>query len=121
LIHKATGHPLRRRILRILRAADEPLAPSDLQEEIPKEGLPNLGYHVRVLHEAGLVDLVKTEPRRGAVKHFYAPSGLFTPELRDTLAVDRIAELLEEEAAEITDGVLNEIVDIIVAAGRPIR
>jgi DNA-binding MarR family transcriptional regulator len=31
----------------------------------------NVAYHVRVLQELGCVELVRTEPRRGAVEHVY--------------------------------------------------
>jgi len=35
------------------------------------ERLGNVSYHVRILRELGLVELVRTEPRRGALEHFY--------------------------------------------------
>ena len=30
-----------------------------------------MAYHVKILAEAGLIELASTEPRRGAVAHFY--------------------------------------------------
>jgi hypothetical protein len=38
-----------------------------------KLGLPvsRVAYHVRLLHELGLIELVGTRPRRGAVEHYY--------------------------------------------------
>jgi hypothetical protein len=35
------------------------------------EPLNKIGYHVHALREAGCIELVKTEHRRGAVAHFY--------------------------------------------------
>src|SRR6478672_13779908 len=90
IIHKAMSHPLRRRILRRLRDADQPLAPKDFETETG-EKLSNVSYHFRVLHEAALIDLARTEPRRGSVKHFYVPSKAFTPQIKDALALDQIA------------------------------
>lgn len=62
---------------------------------------PTLGmasYHVRELLKAGLVELVRTEPRRGAVAHFYSvtPAGLAVLDRVDTFAV--AAGLTLEEA-----------------------
>jgi DNA-binding transcriptional ArsR family regulator len=120
LIHRATSHPLRRRILRTLKEANQPLAPRDVERRTGEE-LSNISYHFRVLLSAGLIDLVATESRRGAVKHYYRPSKAFTAEVQDTLAMDRIAELLEEGTTDLPDEVMDEIVDIVVATGRPIR
>jgi DNA-binding transcriptional ArsR family regulator len=120
LLHLATAHPLRRHILRILKASDSPLAPVDLVDHTG-EKLSTISYHFKMLFKAGFVDLVKTEPRRGAVKHYYKPSEAFTAEIKDALALDRIAELLETEAAESSKSVLKEIADVVVASGRPIR
>lgn len=35
------------------------------------ERLGNVSYHVRVLCELGCLELVRTEPRRGALEHYY--------------------------------------------------
>jgi DNA-binding transcriptional ArsR family regulator len=121
-IHKALAHPLRRRILRVLRQAGNPLAPIDVAEQIGEpDAVSNIAYHFAVLEKYALVDPHHMEPVRGSIKHYYVAGKAFTPDLGDTLALDQIAELLEEAAAEISEGVLNEIIDIIVASGRPIR
>lgn len=127
-LYKATSHRIRRHILLVMQEDREPLAPIDFErrfyprgDDEKKRKLSGISYHFRVLEEVGLIDLVDTEPIRGSVKHYYRLSGAFTAELRDTLALDKIAELLEEEAADLTKGVMKEIVDIIVASGRPIR
>jgi DNA-binding transcriptional ArsR family regulator len=65
---KALAHPLRQRILEVLN--DKIASPSDVAAELG-EKLGDVGYHVRVLQECGAVELMRTEQRRGAVKHFY--------------------------------------------------
>ena len=67
---KALSHPLRRKIL---GRASQPFSPKQLARELG-EPIGNVSYHVRILAEAGLIELVKTEPRRGAVEHFYRAS-----------------------------------------------
>lgn len=66
---KALTHPIRGRILSVLQAKGmaSPKQLSDLLEE----PLGNISYHTKVLLEYDCVELVKTEPRRGAVEHFY--------------------------------------------------
>jgi hypothetical protein len=45
-------------------------SPNQLSQELG-EPLGNVSYHVKTLLEFDCVELVKTEPRRGAVEHFY--------------------------------------------------
>jgi DNA-binding transcriptional ArsR family regulator len=65
---KALAHPLRVRILGILEGGMA--SPSELSQAL---GVPlgNVSYHVRQLAELGLIELVRTTPRRGAVEHHY--------------------------------------------------
>ena len=65
---KALAHPLRVRALAIL--TEREASPSELAEELG-EPLGNVSYHVRLLHELELIELVKTTPRRGAIEHHY--------------------------------------------------
>lgn len=39
----------------------------------PKLGIPvsRAAYHIRVLHDLGLIEMVRTRQRRGAVEHYY--------------------------------------------------
>jgi DNA-binding transcriptional ArsR family regulator len=65
---KALGHPMRTRILALL---DNRIAsPSELAEEL---GAPvqNVSYHVRELDKLGLIKLMRTTHRRGALEHHY--------------------------------------------------
>ena len=65
---KALAHPLRVRILTSLHKGIS--SPNQLAQELG-EPLGNVSYHVKTLLEFDCVELVKTEPRRGAVEHFY--------------------------------------------------
>lgn len=69
LVQRALAHPIRARILVELekRAA----SPSQLTEVVG-ESIGVVSYHMRVLTEAGLAELVGTVPKRGALQHFYA-------------------------------------------------
>jgi DNA-binding transcriptional ArsR family regulator len=65
---KSLAHELRAEILVIL--AGRMASPNELANELD-EGLSQVSYHVKVLKEYGRIKLVKTEPRRGAVEHYY--------------------------------------------------
>lgn len=65
---KALAHPLRVSILTSLQRGIS--SPNQLAQELG-EPLGNVSYHVKTLLEYNCVELVKTEPRRGAVEHFY--------------------------------------------------
>ena len=67
-VAKALAHPLRVRILSSLHKGIS--SPNQLSQELG-EPLGNVSYHVKTLLEYDCVELVKTEPRRGAVEHFY--------------------------------------------------
>jgi DNA-binding transcriptional ArsR family regulator len=65
---KAISHPLRHRLLGLLD--DRVASPNELAREL---GLPlgRVSYHIRLLADLGAIELVRTEPRRGALEHFY--------------------------------------------------
>src|SRR4051795_9432897 len=67
-IAKALAHPLRARILQ--RLGERVSSPGDLAVELDAP-LGVISYHVRMLRDYECVELVRTEPRRGALQHFY--------------------------------------------------
>jgi DNA-binding transcriptional ArsR family regulator len=67
-IAKALAHPLRFRVL--WRLNEVVASPKELAAELG-ESLPKVAYHVNVLHDAGLIELVRETPRRGATEHHY--------------------------------------------------
>jgi DNA-binding transcriptional ArsR family regulator len=67
-IAKALAHPLRLRILGLLD--DRIASPKELAAEL-SASLGVVSYHVRVLASEGFLELVGTQPRRGATEHYY--------------------------------------------------
>src|SRR4051795_6885593 len=67
-IAKALAHPLRARILQ--RLGERVASPGELAVELAAP-LGVVSYHVRMLRDYECVELVRTEPRRGALQHFY--------------------------------------------------
>ena len=65
---KALAHPLRVEILAILN--ERMASPNELSKEL-EEGLSQVSYHVKVLKDFECIEMVKTEPRRGAFEHYY--------------------------------------------------
>lgn len=65
---KALAHPLR---VQLLAGLNQGVAsPNELAKKLG-EPLTNVSYHVRMLHDLGCIELVDTEPRRGALEHYY--------------------------------------------------
>ena len=65
---KGLSHPVRTQCLTVL--TERVASPREIAEAI-NEDLSNVSYHVRVLSELGLIELVSEEPVRGAVAHYY--------------------------------------------------
>jgi DNA-binding transcriptional ArsR family regulator len=67
--HRALGHPVRQQILAAL-AGGRVATPKELAAEL---GLPvaRTSYHISVLRDKDALKLVRTEPARGSVRHFY--------------------------------------------------
>lgn len=62
------SHPLRAECWTIL--AEKVASPNELSH-LTGDSLGNVSYHVKVLLEAGAIELVDTAPRRGAIEHYY--------------------------------------------------
>ena len=114
-IAKALAHPLRARILQ--RLGERVASPGDLAVELGAP-LGVVSYHVRMLRDYDCVELVRTEPRRGALQHFYKatarpqleeeqwrnlPSGL-----RRELTGETISELVADLGAAADAGKLED-------------
>ncbi len=69
----ALRHPLRRRILRAMAGGEDALSPRELAATL-RAPLSNVAYHVRVLADCAAVVLVRTQPVRGSMQHFYLPA-----------------------------------------------
>jgi len=79
------GHPIRIRALALIEGER---SPGDLAEVLG-EPLGVVSYHMRMLRDYGLVELTRTEPRRGALQHFYQRT-----EYAETV-LSRVAPLLD--------------------------
>src|SRR3954465_11454763 len=114
-IAKALAHPLRARILQ--RLGERVASPGDLATELGAP-LGVVSYHVRMLRDYDCVELVRTEPRRGALQHFYRatarpqldqdqwrslPSGL-----RRELAGETLGDLVKDLAGAADAGLLDD-------------
>jgi DNA-binding transcriptional ArsR family regulator len=65
---KALNHPVRVKALTIL--TERVASPKEISDQIEMP-LSNVSYHVRVLDELGLVEIMEEESVRGSVAHFY--------------------------------------------------
>lgn len=100
---KALRHPLRVRILALLE--EETSSPVQLSKVL-RVPLGTVAYHVRTLHELGLLKEVGTTPRRGAVEHHYRAK----PRPRPTrLAWERASPVAKQA---VTDAELLQILDV---------
>lgn len=108
---KALNHPVRVKALTIL--TERVASPTDISEEI---GVPlsHVSYHVRVLDELGMIEIVEEEPVRGAVKHFYksvqrpyldtAEIEQLSPHVRTSFAMHVFEQLIGDASESLSAG-----------------
>jgi DNA-binding transcriptional ArsR family regulator len=108
-IMKALSHPLRVRMLTLLN--QKVSSPSELAEELD-EPLGNVSYHMRFLADLNMVKLVRTEPRRGAVEHYY--EALEPPLISD----DDWAQLPVALRRSLSDSTLSQIAKDLKGAAK---
>ena len=65
---KALAHPLRAKALPLF--AEGAVSPVQVARQLDVD-VSHLAYHIRVLRKLGLIELVETRQRRGALEHFY--------------------------------------------------
>lgn len=82
-VAKAVGHPVRREVLKILLSE-----PASAKEIAARLGLsvPNASYHVTLLRDLGLLELVRETPRRGAIEKHYRAQPNIDPAAWVTIA-----------------------------------
>lgn len=97
---KAMGHSLRYQLLTLLN--DREWSPRELSDHLA-EGLSQVSYHVKVLHDYDLIELTKTVPRRGAVEHFYRANE------RTIITLDIAKKIPKSGRRILVDGVLEEV------------
>ena len=106
-IAKALAHPLRARILQ--RLGERVASPGDLAVELGAP-LGVVSYHVRMLRDYDCVELVRTEPRRGALQHFYRATA------RPNLDDDQWRTLPSGLRGELTGETLTDLVNDLGAS-----
>src|SRR5215211_7810471 len=114
-IAKALAHPLRARILQ--RLGERVASPGDLAVELGAP-LGVVSYHVRMLRDYDCVELVRTQPVRGALQHFYKATARPTLDeaqwrrlpkaLRSELIGETIQGLVDDPAAAADAGRLED-------------
>ena len=115
---KALGHELRVEILTILN--ERMASPNELSKELD-EGLSQVSYHVKVLKDYKTIKQVKTEPRRGAVEHYYrATSRAFLSDrdwralpdsVRPGLSADLFGLIVNDAATSIEEETFDRRID----------
>jgi hypothetical protein len=86
-------------------------SPSELAQEL-EEPLGNVSYHMRFLADLKMVKLVRTEPRRGAVEHYY--EALEPPQISD----GDWAQLPASLRRGLSDSLLSDIASDVRAASQ---
>jgi DNA-binding transcriptional ArsR family regulator len=66
---KASGHPLRMRLLTFITERGE-ASPVEMSRALDVP-LATVSHHTRVLRDLRYIELSRTEPRRGAMEHYY--------------------------------------------------
>ena len=110
-IAKAYAHPLRIHILGLLD--DRVASPSEIASEL-NAPLTHVSYHVRQLAGLGLIKLVRTTPRRGAVEHHYTAK--IRPKITDdawgqvpdVVKKNMVSGWVQQMGAHVADAVAND-------------
>lgn len=92
----ALRHPLRRDILRQM-AGKEAVSPRHIAAAL-RRPLSNVSYHVRVLADHAAIVLVRTEPVRGSMQHFYR-TAIEAPWARQILGLAEVEGKPEGESS----------------------
>ena len=112
---KALNHPVRVKALTIL--TEKIASPKEIAEQI-EVPLSNVSYHVRVLDELGLVEIVEEESVRGSVAHFYKAVERplidnpdwekLSPRVRSAFSGYVIETLMSDAATSLAAGVFDQ-------------
>jgi DNA-binding transcriptional ArsR family regulator len=108
-IAHAVGHPMRIDALSLLH--ERIASPKELASDV---GVPvsKIAFHIKELLDTGCIELVRTEPRRGAVEHFYRAA-------RQPLIVDEDWQKLDAHSRqEIAGLVFKAVIAEVLASLR---
>lgn len=103
---KALAHPMRVAILDLMNAGE--WSPNELKKALG-EGLSQVSYHIKVLKDFEMIEMTRTEPRRGAVEHYYraterafVPSGIASdiPKMAQRIIGNGFLENIERDVSD---------------------
>lgn len=116
---RALNHDLRVRILDLMARDVEPISPNLVSMAL-REPLGNVSYHMKVLlKDCGAIELVRTEPRRGAVEHFYQRTDQMVKWHTDQDVLTTIATVIGDD--DLDDGERLQAIHALVSiAGREV-
>jgi DNA-binding transcriptional ArsR family regulator len=104
---KALGHPLRLKVLQALGQSDEPLTNRELAARLSVDP-GHLHFHVRMLHRAGLIELMdadgREKPYRAVAKHLKVGPEIRAAGLASELQAAQLRELQRGFEQHATDG-----------------
>lgn len=111
---KALSHPIRIEILEALQG--RVASPTELSQEMD-ESLGVISYHAKTLVKCGCLELVHTEPRRGAIEHFFglAPRSSIGHQdwrraplaVRERITAAALATFIETAAKALEEGTID--------------
>lgn len=108
---KALAHPVRAQALSILN--ERVASPNEIAKEL-EQGVGHVSYHINVLKQCECIELVGTEPRRGAVEHYYrATKRIFLDDedwrrlpdsVRPGMSASLLSNVVEDAGASLSAG-----------------
>jgi hypothetical protein len=105
---KALSHPLRWQILRMINEGTS--TPAGIARRLGVR-TENVSYHVRVLNELGVIELVGTTPVRGALEHHYRATH------RALVTEADAATMPPEVRRDAMQGVLRNAIEDLIRVG----
>jgi DNA-binding transcriptional ArsR family regulator len=93
---KVISHPVRIEVLRVLH--NRVSSPKELAKELG-ESVSNVSYHFKFLQKEDCIEMLDTEPRRGAIEHYYRAK---TPPVYDEESWAKLPKAAREEISALT-------------------
>ena len=113
---RAMSHPLRAKLLAMLNT--NPASPSELEDQLEDVPLSNISYHVKELRDWHLIEAVRKEQVRGAMKTVYRGTTKMqldndawlrmSGEAKDGISVEAVKEVLERANCAIKSGTFDK-------------
>ena len=105
---KALSHPLRWQILRMINEGTS--TPAGIARRLGVR-TENVSYHVRVLNDLGVIELIGTTPVRGALEHHYRAT-------RRAEINDAESDAMPDEVRrDMVQGIVREVISDLIRVG----